>query len=333
MASKADQECVFFPPKAFQSESHDSSIYSMALTTSYLVTASRDQTIRVWSLETQRLAYPPLKAHVQSVLCVLADESLDIIFSGSVDGRIIIWRLSTGEIVRIIEIAHSESVLCMAISSSHLVTGSKDKSVKIWDLVQITIPNSKEEVYSDSSVATLNGHTAAVNGVAISESSIVTGSGDRTIRIWDIETQKCVRTIPGHEKGIAALGLSPDGSKIVSGSSDETLRIFDIQTGDELSCLMGHSNLVRSLCIVVGDGLFGMKYLISGGYDESVVVWTPIIGVANKWEIVKKFKVSKDLAMIDENPGTVARVFKVLCDGKRVFCANQGNFAISWPLP
>jgi F-box and WD-40 domain protein 1/11 len=79
----------------------------------------------------------------------------------------------------------------------------------------------------------------------------VSASGDRLIKLWDVKTGKCLKTIQGHQKGIACVQF--DGKRIVSGSSDETVRIFDGVTGAEVACLRGHKNLVRTVQARFGD--------------------------------------------------------------------------------
>ncbi|KIJ90261.1 hypothetical protein K443DRAFT_116849, partial [Laccaria amethystina LaAM-08-1] len=61
---------------------------------------------------------------------------------------------------------------------------------------------------------------------------VVSGSLDRTIRIWDAETGKPVREpFQGHTDLIKSVAFSPDGRRVVSGSGDATIRIWDAETG------------------------------------------------------------------------------------------------------
>ncbi|KAF2460403.1 hypothetical protein BDY21DRAFT_384038 [Lineolata rhizophorae] len=262
-------------------EVHEECVYTIQYSRKYLVSGSRDKTIRIWNLDTQRLLLPPLRGHTASVLCLQFDErpEQDIIISGGSDCQVLIWRFSTGkEITRLLS-AHSESVLNLRFDDRYLITCSKDKTIKVWNRKQLK-PTDDEYPSSASAGAkfpsyivnmehylgqqavfkplkeysllmTLEGHTAAVNALQIYENQIVSASGDRNVKIWDIKTGVCLRTIPGHLKGIACVQF--DGRRIVSGSSDHTVRIFDPATSAEVACLSGHGSLVRTLQADFGD--------------------------------------------------------------------------------
>jgi F-box and WD-40 domain protein 1/11 len=205
----------------------------------------------------------------------------DIVVSGGSDCRVILWQFSTGRIIKEIEKAHSESVLNLRFDDRYLVTCSKDKTIKVWNRKEMwptddTYPSStmksgarfpsyiinmQEHVENQhlhfkpllpySLIMTLEGHGAAVNAIQILDGQIVSASGDRSVKCWDVRTGACTRTFSGHTKGIACVQF--DGRRIVSGSSDESVRIFDRATGAEVACLNGHSNLVRTVQAQFGD--------------------------------------------------------------------------------
>ncbi|KAF3037811.1 hypothetical protein E8E12_006372 [Didymella heteroderae] len=195
--------------------------------------------------------------------------------------EVILWQFSTGRKIKEIEKAHSESVLNLRFDDRYLVTCSKDKSIKVWNRREMlptddTYPSSttkscarfpeyiinmQQHVENQhlhftplrpyNLVMTLEGHGAAVNAIQILDGQIVSASGDRSVKVWDVRTGACIRTFQGHSKGIACVQF--DGRRIVSGSSDETVRIFDRATGAEVACLNGHSNLVRTVQAQFGD--------------------------------------------------------------------------------
>lgn len=264
-------------------EAHTECVYTIQYSGKYLVSGSRDKTIRIWNLENLRLVHSPLAGHTASVLCLQFDErpEQDIVVSGGSDCRVILWQFSTGRIVKEIEKAHSESVLNLKFDDRFLVTCSKDKTIKVWNRKEMwptddTYPsytvksgarfpsyiiNMQEQVENQhlhykpllpySLIMTLEGHGAAVNAIQILDGQIVSASGDRSVKVWDVRTGACTRTFSGHSKGIACVQF--DGRRIVSGSSDETVRIFDRATGAEVACLNGHTNLVRTVQAQFGD--------------------------------------------------------------------------------
>jgi len=258
-------------------EGHGECIYSLQFNDRYLVSGSRDRSLKIWDLETRR-CLRTLAKHRGSVLCLQfdSDEDDDIVVSGSSDSDVIIWQFSTGREIQTLREAHNESVLNVKFDKRILVTCSKDKTIKIFnrrplrhgDLgyqevvpVPTSVQNygyalnfSPEDLPQTpgwTMLGVLEGHSAAVNAVQIHGREVVSASGDRHIKVWDWPTQTCTRTIVGHTKGIACVQY--DGRRIVSGSSDNEVKVFDRQTGLEVASLRAHSNLVRTVQAGFGD--------------------------------------------------------------------------------
>ena len=74
----------------------------------------------------------------------------------------------------------------------------------------------------------------------------LSGSGDRTLRLWDLETGAELRRFEGHEGRVSSVTLLPDGRRALSGSDDETLRLWDLETGAELRRFEGHESGVTA---------------------------------------------------------------------------------------
>ncbi|GAB7350437.1 hypothetical protein MBLNU459_g1044t1 [Dothideomycetes sp. NU459] len=248
-------------------EAHDECVYTIQHSRKWLVSGSRDKTIAIWDLDTQRRVRTLAGAHTASVLCLQFDErpAEDIVVSGGSDSFVVIWKFSTGRVIRKMDDAHAESVLNLRFDHRYLITCSKDKTIKIWNRHEVFLDDpivpavarrqlelgGMNPLQEYTLLASLEGHGAAVNAIQIHEGQIVSASGDRTIKAWDINTGNCNRTYTGHTKGIACVQF--DGRRIVSGSSDNTVRIFDATTTAEVACLQGHSNLVRTVQARFGD--------------------------------------------------------------------------------
>jgi WD40 repeat protein len=116
----------------------------------------------------------------------------------------------------------------------------------------------------------LEGHTGCVWGVAITPDgkTVVSGSGDNTLRVWDLETGNCRATFGGHTASVRGVVVTPDGKTVVSGSDDNTLRVRDIETGQCLVTFEGHTGGVNDVAITP-DG----KTAVSGSFDRTLKVW------------------------------------------------------------
>ena len=70
----------------------------------------------------------------------------------------------------------------------------------------------------------------------------LSGSGDETLRLWDLETGAELRRFEGHEARVTSVTVLADGRRALSGSDDRTLRLWDLDTGAELRRFEGHES-------------------------------------------------------------------------------------------
>ena len=278
------------PHRKHPEEAHSECVYTVQYSGKYLVSGSRDRTLRIWDLDTQRLIRRPLSGHNGSVLCLQFDDrpEEDVIISGSSDTDVIVWQFSTGKLIKRITGAHSESVLNLKFDHRYLVTCSKDKMIKVWnrhsmrpgsenypivgarggakfpsyilDLSRMAGPRDMEQHFTTEQLAPIpeyslimriDSHSAAVNAVHIYRDELVSASGDRDVKVFNLHTGATIALCKGHNKGIACVQY--DGRRIVSGSSDDTIRVFDPISQAEVACLQGHTKLVRTVQAAFGD--------------------------------------------------------------------------------
>ena len=95
------------------------------------------------------------------------------------------------------------------------------------------------DTITGSQKASLSGHTSWVNSVAFSLDgrSLVSGSNDRTVKLWDVQTGGVVKTFHGHTSCIYSVSISEDCTRIASGSYNGIICVWDIQTGECLSTI------------------------------------------------------------------------------------------------
>jgi WD40 repeat protein len=116
----------------------------------------------------------------------------------------------------------------------------------------------------------LEGHGSAVICVAFSPlgNCIVSGSGDNTLRLWDLEGRAIGEPFQGHSASVGSVAFSPSGDRIVSGSADNTLRLWDLQGQMIGEPFQGHSASVGSVAFSPsGDRI------VSGSTDTTLRLW------------------------------------------------------------
>ncbi|WP_162958819.1 NB-ARC domain-containing protein [Nocardia yunnanensis] len=116
---------------------------------------------------------------------------------------------------------------------------------------------------------TLLGHVGRVTTVAVTTNGryIVTGSDDRTVKVWVSTTGHLERTIPAHNKPVTAVAVTVDGLRIVSGSADRTVKVWILDGGREQRDAIpaGH---VYAVAVADDDRI------VVGGGDKDLQVWT-----------------------------------------------------------
>ncbi len=135
-------------------------------------------------------------------------------------------------------------------------------------IVQISNPKSTTG-FSDPILAKTFLDTAPVWSVVLSPDrrTVIGGGANQTIKVWDIETERVLKTLSGHQDVVRSLVLTPDGKTLISGSGDCTIKIWDLQTNQPIQTLK-QGSAVWALALSP-DG----KTLFSAGDDGVFNVW------------------------------------------------------------
>ena len=197
-------------------------------------------------------------------------DSMDLLKDGKIVtasrcGQLGVYDTNSHRYLQILQ-AHSDAIVCMMAASklgeSCVFTGSDDKAAKVWIVAGENV----------QLLHTLAGHTKTVRCITCIHTDIdlaVTGSLDKTIRIWDTTlTGTCLRTLEGHLDGVWCLATLPDGLRVVSGSKDDYLKVWDISSGDCLHTLEGHSSWVSCVVVPSMDNI-----IVSGSNDKNIKIW------------------------------------------------------------
>ena len=146
-------------------------------------------------------------------------------------------------------------------------------------------------------VHTLTQHRSTVISVAISPNgeTLASGSGvnDQTIKIWNVNTGKLLRSLPGHSSGIMLVAFCPDGTTLVSVSSDKTIKIWNICTGRLLSTFSHTEDSSWFWSVATSpDG----KTLASGNSGGKIKLWNLHTGEVS-CPIINEERYSEDFVL------------------------------------
>jgi WD40 repeat protein len=160
----------------------------------------------------------------------------------------------------------------------------------------------------------LLGHTSPVTAVTFVGDGrrALSGSQDKTLRLWDLATGERLRTLDGHTARVGAVTVLADGSRALSGSLDKTLRLWDLATGETLRVLKGHTDWVITV-VVSGDG----SRALSGSRDGTLRLWDLATG-----------ETLRTLARHTRGVRAVA----MLADGSRALSGSEDNTLRLWDL-
>ncbi|KAI8993690.1 WD40-repeat-containing domain protein [Pilobolus umbonatus] len=206
-----------------------------------------------------------VKYHKGPILSMLIVDPTRVI-SGDVDGRIHVWDTQKEHYIKSIQ-AHSKHVSCLAYHGIILASGSSDNTIAFYDLLK----------FQPVVIERITAHDGPVTSLAFStkdENILFSGSTDRTICLWDIETGQCLRVLYGQENTIhylfycerlpttfckSAIELSMmkknRAGYLLSGSSDRNIFLWDLGTSTRddipqvVSAIMDLHGPVSSLAI------------------------------------------------------------------------------------
>jgi WD40 repeat protein len=231
-----------------------------------------------------------LVEHSRSISCinsVALSPNGEILASASDDGKIRLWNPNTRQVIGILT-GHSQPVNSIAFSPDRqiLASGSSDRTINLWDLA------------TGQEIRTLSGHFHGVRSVAFRpldphprplshcergarqggvRAILASGSWDKTIKMWDVETGEEICTLKGHQLQVSAVAFSPNGEFLASASFDRTAKLWDLSSGvpQVRYTFTGHARSVLAVAFSPDSSI-----LATAGDDNTICLWNCASGQA-----------------------------------------------------
>ena len=280
-------------------------------------------------------------AHSDMITALDFDVPFGTMVSAALDDTLRVWDLNAGRCLGMLE-GHLSSVRCVQVEENLVASGSNDATIRLWDLNQadytpaqtssihkgqdhdgeeeglegedglfestqdsLSAPAPSTSAMADCPLYTLSSHVAEVTAIHFQGNNLVSGSSDKTLRQWDLETGRCVQTLDVLWAAAQASAVNPSfnsnpateessswyrptsgrlpaaeadfvgalqtfQSAVACGTADSVIRLWDLRSGMVQRSLIGHTGPITAL-------QFDDVHLVTGSADRSIRVSSPLL--------------------------------------------------------
>ncbi|EPS43116.1 hypothetical protein H072_2904 [Dactylellina haptotyla CBS 200.50] len=245
-----------------------------------------------------------LKGHSDIAICLDKDTAGNWLLSGGKDNEARLWKIdpsAANEKERFTcyarFVGHTESLGAVALSRSEtsidsntgfpappkfMITGSKDSTIKRWEVPKMPEGQSNVVIKSSKALFTRKAHDKDINFIDISpdDKLFATASQDRTVKVWSAETGETIGICKGHRRGVWSVRFGPShvtastvggdgaGRLLLTASGDKTVRLWNLADYTCVKTFEGHAGIVLK-AMWMNNGL----QVVSAGGEGLVKVW------------------------------------------------------------
>ncbi|MGB7311304.1 MAG: serine/threonine-protein kinase, partial [Nodosilinea sp.] len=249
---------------------HTNTVKTLAMTTDQeiLITAGDDRTIRFWNMADGELLVTLSNAHAVPINALEVSNNSKILVSADSDGTIFMWNLvaADGRIdpKHLVTTGPSHTLqadgtvndLRFTRDDSYLVSGGK--SLHVWVIDALDQP------------ITLTGHEPLtfINRLAISDDgrTLITGSSDKTVRLWNLADQTHRATLTGHQSYVNDLRV--EGPLLWSADADQRILVWDLDQEAYVETITGFNTDIWRFAVQPNGHIVTV-----GGTEHTLGLW------------------------------------------------------------
>jgi U3 small nucleolar RNA-associated protein 13 len=310
-SNNSTKQADYFGADVAQLKGHEDIIICLAIDWSghWIATGAKDNTARLWRIDPDDsffTCYATFAGHAESVAAVALPQGSPLesspafkdplqyppsfLLTGSEDQTVKRWNIpapalgSAQKALRALftRKAHEKDINSIDINHSGqlFASASQDKTVKIWSVeegeVQGVLKGHKRGVWSVKFAPKETPSIVGDSGPATGKGLILTGSGDKTVKIWSLSDYSCLRTFEGHANSVLKvvwlnIPKTDSGKKhiqVASAGGDGLVKVWDANTGDEACTLDNHEDRVWALAVHPITNM-----IVSGSGGSTVTFW------------------------------------------------------------